>query len=220
MTTATSHICAPYSIITLSIPPQSSAPSLPPLSPPLSFSTTPARLPGGAASATPSPCVLPPPLHVAAAGYHDDPPPAALQEAPRLTGALCSVQRRRPSGLARPCFCTYRRTALRAFQHLFTACPHAGTIPPTTRKRKAAEATVSSDSRDNAPAKRPVASAANSTSAARPAPPTPTTTGMDSEEDYMSNISSDDEVMHEYSADEGESAGEGTRRDGTRHDVT
>ncbi|RDA91862.1 hypothetical protein CP533_3684 [Ophiocordyceps camponoti-saundersi (nom. inval.)] len=72
----------------------------------------------------------------------------------------------------------------------------AVTIPPLLRKRKAAEATISPDQRDDSQAKRLV------TSAASAAPPTPVTTGMDSEEEYMSNMSSDDEIMQEYSGDE------------------
>lgn len=59
-----------------------------------------------------------------------------------------------------------------------------------------------SDHRDQSPPKRLVASAGPA------APPTPVTTGMDSEEEYMSNMSTDDEIMQEYSGDEA-SAGEG-----------
>ncbi|KXH66584.1 IBR domain-containing protein [Colletotrichum salicis] len=74
-----------------------------------------------------------------------------------------------------------------------------GTIPPTTRKRKAAEATISSNNQDTATKKR-IASAAG-----QDAPPTPVTTasnGMDSEEDFMSAPSSDDEIMQDDSGED------------------
>ncbi|KXH51866.1 IBR domain-containing protein [Colletotrichum simmondsii] len=74
-----------------------------------------------------------------------------------------------------------------------------GTIPPTTRKRKAAEATISSNNQDTA-TKRRIASAAG-----QDAPPTPVTTasnGMDSEEDFMSAPSSDDEIMQDDSGED------------------
>ncbi|KAF9873500.1 IBR domain-containing protein [Colletotrichum karsti] len=77
--------------------------------------------------------------------------------------------------------------------------PKVGTIPPTTRKRKAAEATISSKSQDVLPNKR-IASAAT-----QDAPPTPVTTasnGMDSEEDFMSALSSEDEIMQDDSGDD------------------
>ncbi|RFU78282.1 ring finger [Trichoderma arundinaceum] len=72
------------------------------------------------------------------------------------------------------------------------------TIPPITRKRKAAEATITSTDTENTPQKKIVASAGLPA-----APPTPVTTGdMDSEEEYMSPISSDDEIMQDDSGDE------------------
>ncbi|KAK1720433.1 IBR domain-containing protein [Colletotrichum acutatum] len=74
-----------------------------------------------------------------------------------------------------------------------------GTIPPTTRKRKAAEATISSNNQDTTTKKR-IASAAG-----QDAPPTPVTTasnGMDSEEDFMSAPSSDDEIMQDDSGED------------------
>ncbi|KAG7042749.1 IBR domain-containing protein [Colletotrichum scovillei] len=74
-----------------------------------------------------------------------------------------------------------------------------GTIPPTTRKRKAAEATISSNNQETATKKR-IASAAG-----QDAPPTPVTTasnGMDSEEDFMSAPSSDDEIMQDDSGED------------------
>ncbi|OHF04500.1 IBR domain-containing protein [Colletotrichum orchidophilum] len=74
-----------------------------------------------------------------------------------------------------------------------------GTIPPTTRKRKAAEATISSNTQDTATKKR-IASAAK-----QDAPPTPVTTvsnGMDSEEDFMSAPSSEDEIMQDDSGED------------------
>lgn len=78
-------------------------------------------------------------------------------------------------------------------------------IPPTTRKRKAAEAKISSTKTDKTPNKRVLASAAApestlpTASAAKPseaAPPTPVT-GMDSDEDFLSTVSSDDDVMQD-----------------------
>lgn len=77
------------------------------------------------------------------------------------------------------------------------------TIPPTTRKRKAAEATITSANRDETPNKRIIASAAVSDNHALP--PTPVTTAsnpMDSDEEYMSALSSDDELMQDDSGDE------------------
>ncbi|KAM0269644.1 hypothetical protein ACHAQH_009687 [Verticillium albo-atrum] len=76
-----------------------------------------------------------------------------------------------------------------------TATLAAATIPPTTRKRKAAEATIPSEPAVAPPSKR-IASAALQAQA----PPTPATNGMDSEEDFMSAMSSDEE-MQEFSDD-------------------
>jgi ariadne-1 len=73
------------------------------------------------------------------------------------------------------------------------------TIPPITRKRKAAEATITSTDTETPPQKKVVASAGLPA-----APPTPVTTrDMDSEEEYMSPISTDDdEIMQDDSGDE------------------
>ena len=71
----------------------------------------------------------------------------------------------------------------------------AGIISPSTRKRKAAEATIISLNGEEPANKRVIASAARIT-----APPTPLTTGMDSEEDFMSHGSSD-EFMNDDSGD-------------------
>ncbi|KAM0262499.1 hypothetical protein ACHAQJ_001753 [Trichoderma viride] len=73
------------------------------------------------------------------------------------------------------------------------------TIPPITRKRKAAEATITSTDTESPPQKKVVASAGLPA-----APPTPVTTrDMDSEEEYMSPISTDDdEIMQDDSGDE------------------
>ncbi|ROT35766.1 ariadne-1 [Sodiomyces alkalinus F11] len=76
--------------------------------------------------------------------------------------------------------------------------PNTAAIPPTTRKRKAAEASISSQPTEALPNKR-VASAAKSK-----APPTPVTTTsntMDSEEDFMSAMSSDAD-MQDFSGEE------------------
>ncbi|XWW92659.1 hypothetical protein V2A60_000584 [Cordyceps javanica] len=68
------------------------------------------------------------------------------------------------------------------------------TIPPSTRKRKAAETTILPSS----PNKKHVVSAVES----QPALPTPVTThGMDSDEDFMSQLSSDDEMMQDSADD-------------------
>jgi hypothetical protein len=71
-------------------------------------------------------------------------------------------------------------------------------IPPTTRKRKAAEATIASIKADKLPNKRTTAStaAAATIASAEAAPPTPVT-GMDSDEDFVSTISSDEDVMQD-----------------------
>ncbi|KAK2609141.1 hypothetical protein QQS21_002368 [Conoideocrella luteorostrata] len=78
----------------------------------------------------------------------------------------------------------------------------AATISPTTRKRKAAEATIFSQDQEGVPPqKRLIASAADHPAA----PPTPVTTtsfNMDSDEEYLSAMSTDDEIMQEYSGDE------------------
>jgi ariadne-1 len=84
---------------------------------------------------------------------------------------------------------------------LAPAAPEAVTIPPITRKRKAAETTINSVTRDDLPNKKVIVSAAEPS----PAPPTPVTTasnGMDSEEEYMSAMSSDDEMMQDDSGDQ------------------
>lgn len=69
----------------------------------------------------------------------------------------------------------------------------AATIPPLTRKRKAAEATISSCSKeDSLPSKKTIASAGF-----EPAPPTPVTTAsheMDSDDESMSAVSSEDDI--------------------------
>ena len=79
--------------------------------------------------------------------------------------------------------------------------PHTGTIPPATRKRKAAEATISSNSGSDAPSNKRIASAATiDKEAAPPTPVTMTSNGMDSEEDFMSNVTSDEE-MQDFSDD-------------------
>ncbi|KAI9147765.1 E3 ubiquitin-protein ligase dbl4 [Paramyrothecium foliicola] len=78
---------------------------------------------------------------------------------------------------------------------------NAVTIPPITRKRKAAEATITSVAREDLPSKKVLASAATPPAA----PPTPVTTasvGMDSEEEYMSTMSTDDELMQDDSGDQ------------------
>lgn len=72
----------------------------------------------------------------------------------------------------------------------------AANISPSTRKRKAAEATITSPTGDEPANKRVIASAARIA-----APPTPVTTGMDSEEDFMSPGSSEDEFMNDDSGD-------------------
>lgn len=82
--------------------------------------------------------------------------------------------------------------------------PHSptDTIPPTTRKRKAAEATLSSVNKGQHPKKR-VASAAS--------PPTPVTAGspsMDSDDDFMSGVSSEDDVLQDES-DNDNASGDG-----------
>lgn len=74
-------------------------------------------------------------------------------------------------------------------------------IPSITRKRKAAEATITLANQDDSPQKKIVASAATPAAA----PPTPMTSGsigMDSEEEYMSAMSTDDELMQHDSGDE------------------
>jgi hypothetical protein len=77
----------------------------------------------------------------------------------------------------------------------------AANIPPLTRKRKAAEATITSTPKEDVANKKILVSAAS----ALAAPPTPVTTTtsveMDSEEDFMSQMSSDDENMNYDSGD-------------------
>lgn len=80
---------------------------------------------------------------------------------------------------------------------------YTGTIPPRTRKRKAAEVTASSNTGSEAPSNKRVASAVISTEAA--APPVPVTmasNGLDSDEDFMSAATSDEE-MQDFSGDDG-----------------
>lgn len=106
----------------------------------------------------------------------------------------------------------------------------AGTIPPQTRKRKAAEATTSPISDDTLPNKRTqLASAGKQHQGPEAAPPTPLTTttshngnddshsdadpaaddAMDSEDDFMSNLSSEDDMMQEDDSDNDMSNPEG-----------
>lgn len=85
------------------------------------------------------------------------------------------------------------------------------TIPPTTRKRKAAEATISSASKEDSQpnAKRVLASASLNTIAAAPLTPhTTVSNGMDSEDEYMSAMSSDDDAALDDSDNEDLSGGE------------
>jgi len=73
------------------------------------------------------------------------------------------------------------------------------TISSQAKKRKAAEAIVSSN-----PSKKPnkgVASAAGNA-----APPTPLTMGMDTDDEYMSGMSSGDDMLEEGSDNEDGSA--------------
>jgi ariadne-1 len=97
----------------------------------------------------------------------------------------------------------------RAFPLNTPHCPFVAKIPPNTRKRTAAEAKISSNDATSAvPNKKIAASAAKeSTTSAEPAPPTPVT-GMDSDEDFLSTVSSDDDVMQD-SDNDGISGGEG-----------
>lgn len=98
---------------------------------------------------------------------------------------------------------------------LFGEAVKLATIPPVTRKRKAAEATLSSLPKETLPNKRiasaaspaPVHTSVDEKTAIRSkiAPPTPVTmasNGMDSEEDFMSAMSSDEE-MQDFSGEEG-----------------
>lgn len=69
------------------------------------------------------------------------------------------------------------------------------TIPPTTRKRTAAEAKITSAFKEDLANKKVIASAAIIVSAAPPTPVTTTTSvGMDSEDDFFSPNSSEDEL--------------------------
>ena len=86
-------------------------------------------------------------------------------------------------------------------QHNVVETPSTGTIPPTTRKRKAAEATEPSNPGPDVPSNKRVASAAAIEKvAAPPTPVTMTSKSMDSEEDFMSNATSDEE-MQDFSDD-------------------
>ncbi|KAK1775906.1 hypothetical protein QBC45DRAFT_395702 [Copromyces sp. CBS 386.78] len=98
---------------------------------------------------------------------------------------------------------------------------YAGTIPPQTRKRKAAEATTSPTPDDTLPNKRPQLTSAGKHQLEGPeaAPPTPLTTttshngndshsdadpaadAMDSDDDFMSNLSSEDDMVQEDDSD-------------------
>ncbi|TVY54427.1 E3 ubiquitin-protein ligase dbl4, partial [Lachnellula cervina] len=75
------------------------------------------------------------------------------------------------------------------------------TIPPQSKKRKAAEAIVASDTLSAQRSSKRIASAA----AVKEGPPTPLTTGspMDSEDEFMSGMSSDDDMLQESDNDDG-----------------
>ncbi|TDZ21650.1 E3 ubiquitin-protein ligase dbl4 [Colletotrichum orbiculare MAFF 240422] len=77
-------------------------------------------------------------------------------------------------------------------------------LVPLSYRRKAFNSPWFYSTRETLPNKR-IASAATATPTAPQAPPTPVTTasnGMDSEEDFMSALSSDDDVMQDYSGEE------------------
>jgi hypothetical protein len=74
---------------------------------------------------------------------------------------------------------------------------HLLNIPPTTRKRTAAEATITKDSQ----AKR-LASAGPDNAAAPPTPLTAASNTMDSEDDFMSPATSDDDVLQDSDNDD------------------
>jgi hypothetical protein len=78
------------------------------------------------------------------------------------------------------------------------------TIPPQTKKRKAAEAIVSSDKLSATRSSKRIASAA-----VKEGPPTPLTTAspMDSEDDFMSGMSSDDDMLQESDNEDGSADG-------------
>lgn len=79
-------------------------------------------------------------------------------------------------------------------------------IPPKTRKRTAAEAKLSSTTKDIPLKKRTSASAGPQTQLSPPTPLTTTSTNMDSDDDMLSNLSSDDDVLQDdsdNSADDG-----------------
>jgi hypothetical protein len=81
-----------------------------------------------------------------------------------------------------------------------------GTIPPLTRKRKAAEATISSGAASLPSSKRILASAGLGPEA----PPTPVTTasnGMDYEDDFMSAVSSEDDILPDDSDNDDDMSG-------------
>lgn len=77
------------------------------------------------------------------------------------------------------------------------------TIPPQSKKRKAAEAIASSDNLSAARESKRIASAV------KEGPPTPLTTAspMDSEDDFMSGMSSEDDVLQESDNDDGSADG-------------
>ncbi|KAK8113816.1 uncharacterized protein PG998_001693 [Apiospora kogelbergensis] len=70
----------------------------------------------------------------------------------------------------------------------------ADKIPPITRKRKAAEAKITDSSSSSARSTTKRRTATLKEQNPDPAPPTPVT-GMDSDEDFLSTVSSDDDVM-------------------------
>jgi len=77
------------------------------------------------------------------------------------------------------------------------------TIPPQSKKRKAAEEIVSSDNLSAARSNKRIASEI------KEGPPTPLTTAspMDSEDDFMSGMSSEDDVLQESDNDDGSADG-------------
>lgn len=79
-------------------------------------------------------------------------------------------------------------------------------IPPKTRKRKAAEARLHSTIKESHPNKRTSASAGHNTLGSPPTPQTSASTTMDSDDEMLSNLSSDDDVLQDESdsdADDG-----------------
>lgn len=79
-------------------------------------------------------------------------------------------------------------------------------IPPKTRKRKAAEARLPSTIKESHPNKRTSASAGHNTLGSPPTPQTSASTTMDSDDEMLSNLSSDEDVLQDESdsdADDG-----------------